>query len=208
MDCTLLADGSSDSALIHILQWILRRHGVQAQRFERYDAGRFKNPPRTLREKIDKAVDYYPCDVLFIHRDAEREDYDQREAEVLRALGQSRWGQSADIPAVLVIPVRMTEAWLLFKEGAIREAAGNPAGRVPLGLPPIRRCEELADPKQKLHLCLRTATEYAGRRLQKFNVDAAIHRLAELIDDYSPLLSLHAFQRLDEQIAELAHRPD
>ena len=47
---------------------------------------------------------------------------------------------------VLVIPVRMTEAWLLIDELALRRAAGNPNGRNPLDLPALKDLEALPEP--------------------------------------------------------------
>src|SRR5579863_3518177 len=55
----------------------------------------------------------------------------------------------------------------------------GPRGNTPLELPKLTRCEALADPKERLHRCLRVATEKRGRHLKKFNVDSAIHRVAE-----------------------------
>jgi hypothetical protein len=104
------------------------------------------------------------------------------------------------VPAVLVIPVRMMEAWLLFDKARLREAAGCPLGNTALDLPRLRSCENLADPKERLHRCLRVASEKRGRHLKKFNVDSALHRLSGLIPDFSPLRGLSAFQRLENEL--------
>ena len=48
-------------------------------------------------------------------------------------------------PAVLVIPVPMTEAWLLLDESAIRRAAGKPAGRACCAKPCQRRVDLAGD---------------------------------------------------------------
>jgi hypothetical protein len=42
---------------------------------------------------------------------------------------------------------------------ALRRAAGNPAGRSPLSLPPLSKIEAIPDPKETLHELLRVATE-------------------------------------------------
>jgi hypothetical protein len=145
-------------------------------------------------------VENFPCDLLFIHRDAEGERLDRRVAEVRKALESSASGRGGMLPAVLVIPVRMMEAWLLFDKARLREAAGCPRGNTPLDLPSLRSCEKLADPKERLHRCLRAASEKRGRHLKKFNVDAALHRLSGLIPDFSPLRRLPAFQRLEDEL--------
>jgi hypothetical protein len=201
LECTLVSDGSSDRALIPILSWLLKTNGAYlAREIEWYDPSRFRRRPSSLSERIDHAVENYPCDLLFIHRDAERDPFETRAAEVREALESSTAGQNGIVPAVLVIPVRMMEAWLLFDKARLREAAGCPQGSAPLDLPRLRSCERLADPKGQLHRCLRTASEKRGRHLKKFNVDSALHRLSELIPDFSPLRGLSAFQRLEDEL--------
>ena len=94
----------------------------------------------------------------------------------------------------------MTEAWLLVDERAIRSAADNPNGRQPLSLPPLHKIELLVDPKDFLHQCLVRASEKRGRRLDQFKRDlpSRVQRITTLIDDFSPLRSLPAFQRFEE----------
>ena len=94
----------------------------------------------------------------------------------------------------------MMEAWFLFSEEAIREASGNPAGRENLNLSRTRDIEYLPDPKAILHGLLRDASGLSGRRLKGFRTASAIHRMAEIIDDFSPLLQLDAFQELHRDV--------
>ena len=91
---------------------------------------------------------------------------------------------------ICVIPVRMLEAWLLFNEAAIRKAAGNPRGKEQLQIPDIRRLQQLPDPKNDLHQLLSIASGLTGRRQKQFNVHEKIHRLADLIDDFSSSILL------------------
>jgi hypothetical protein len=95
------------------------------------------------------------------------------------------------------VPVRETEAWLLFDEGAIRRAAGNPNGVSPLHLPRIAECEQLPDPKSVLFNTLIDASGLKGRRRRSFRPQNARARLGDLIDDFSPLRVLSAFQRFE-----------
>lgn len=201
LTCTLVADGSSDRTLVPVLNWLLSRHQLARPASVTWaDLGRLRNPPRTLENRIRVALDLYPADLLFVHRDAEAEPHERRRAEIERALLNSV--QSLGIvPAVMVIPVRMMEAWLLFNEPAIRTAAGFPTGRMDLELPRMAECEELANPKRLLHDALRRATGNTGRRLRRFNVDAAVHNVASRIDDFSPLDRLPAFAKLNEDLA-------
>lgn len=94
----------------------------------------------------------------------------------------------------------MQEAWLLFDEQAIRRAAGKPNGRHPLNLPNPAQLEAVPNPKETLIAALRSASELRGRRLARFNPHRQAYRLAQLIDDYSPLRQLPAFAALERDI--------
>lgn len=97
--------------------------------------------------------------------DAERESRAVRQGEIETAVSASLNTVSYWIP---VIPVRMTEAWLLIDERAIRQAADNPNGSVPLNLPSVSRLERFPDPKALLNELLIEASEKTGRRRAKF----------------------------------------
>lgn len=202
---TLLGDGSSDQALLPVLTWLLRQNRV-ARVIEPLwaDLRRARRRPKTLRDRLQLALYWYPCDVLFIHRDAENQDYRQRISEIETAVDGIRDDQNVP-PFICVVPVRMQEAWLLFNEIAIRKAAGNPSGRSVLTIPPVNTLEGVPDPKRVLHDALRTASELQGRRLKQFKPDVAAQRLAsEYIDDFSPLYHLPAFSRLRNDVAKIA----
>ena len=96
--------------------------------------------------------------------------------------------------------MRMTEAWLLFDEVALRAAAGNPNGKVSLALPTLGRLEALPDPKKVLRDLLVKASGLKGRHLRRFKSARAVQDLARLIDDYTPLLALPAFAAFDEEV--------
>jgi hypothetical protein len=97
----------------------------------------------------------------------------------------------------------MTEAWFLFDELAIRRAAGNPHGRIPLVLPSTSQIERISEPKKLLRDLIVTASGLTGRRQQKLRPEAALHRLADLITGYSPLGVLPAFAALTAEIRSL-----
>ncbi|MEH2420327.1 MAG: hypothetical protein V7K48_05095 [Nostoc sp.] len=201
---TLLSDGSSDKALMPILTWLLRAHQVDCAIQSNWaDLRRLPKPPKKLLPRIINSLELYPCDLLFIHRDAEREPREKRITEILEALEEAVKKPVIVPPHVCVIPVRMQEAWLLFDEAALRKAAGNPRGRQPLQLPDIRRLEQLPNPKDILYGLLCEASELTGRRLKQFSVNERVHRLAELIDDFSPLRALSAFQLLEIEIQQV-----
>lgn len=154
-----------------------------------------KKPTENLPDRIKKSLELYPCDWLFIHRDAESETVEKRLLEIETCRPQT----PQTIP---IVPVRRLEAWLLFDESLIRMAAGNPSGKADLALPQLQKLETLPDPKAMLFSLLRTASGLNGRRLAKFNVYEARARVAVLADDFSPLKQLSAFQSLAKAIQD------
>lgn len=203
---TLLSDGPSDRALLPLLTWLLRTHGVErALQAEWADLRRLPNPPTSLADRIRRGLELYPCDLLFVHRDAERASRSDRVGEIHGALRQVAAAQPVP-PVICVVPVRMQEAWLLFDEAALRTAAGNPRGRRPLELPRPAELEDLPDPKRILHDLIREASGLHGRRRKRVPVSFYAGRVAELIDDFAPLRALSAFQALEADIAEVVSR--
>jgi hypothetical protein len=66
----LVADGTSDRVLLPILTWSLKQHDVDTVMAQWADLSRIHRPP-DLRGRLKAALDLYPCDVLFVHRDSE-----------------------------------------------------------------------------------------------------------------------------------------
>lgn len=192
---TLLSDGSSDRALLPILEWVLRQASTRSLQSQWADLRQLRRPPRTLEDRIRTALDLYPCDLLFVHRDAEGVPRKARVEEIRRYLPEGH-----EPPGVCVVPVRMQEAWLLFDENALRQAADNPRGRIPVQLPSLSDLETIPDPKARLFELLGTASGLAGRHLRRLNIPTRAHRLAELIQDFSPLRRIPAFQALEEDV--------
>lgn len=198
---TLVTDGPTDAVLLHPLRWLLINNGIARPIESAWaDLRQLPKPPTRLEDKIAAAFDLYPCDLIFIHRDAEREPRANRIEEIQRAVRLVSADLFNNRPYVCVVPVRMTEAWLLFDEIKLRLAAGNPAGAIRLTIPPLQRVEGLADPKDTLHKLLQDATELPARRLKKFSSTQAFYRLAELIEDFSPLRQLPAFNNLESDL--------
>jgi hypothetical protein len=195
LTCTLVADGSSDRVLVPLLEMLLDEHcpgPYRSPHFVELPAG------LPLTDRIEQALDLYPCDLLFVHRDAEKAAPATRADEIQQALTRF-----AHCPAaVMVIPVRMTESWLLVDEKAIRTASGNPSGKAALNLPGLAKIEALPDPKEVLFEALRTASELAPNRLRKFNPEEKRHRVTDLMDSLDRLRRLPSFQHLEHQIQQ------
>jgi hypothetical protein len=199
---TLLGDGPADGCLLVLLRWLVTRILRNAQIEARFaDLSLEREPPKSLDDRIRKAVQLFPCDVLFVHRDAEAQPPDQRVAEIRRAVAAAGTGSRC----VPVVPVRMTEAWLLVDEGAIRLAASNPGGSVALDLPPLSRLEAIPSPKEVLHQALERASGRSGRRLRQFRRDMGQHvqRVAQVMQHQEHLRQLIAFQRLENDTREV-----
>lgn len=75
---TLLGDGSSDKALIPLLNWLLREHYENYAIQPTWAELHLKRGARGLSERIRKSVELYPCDLLFVHRDAENQSLSNR----------------------------------------------------------------------------------------------------------------------------------
>ena len=195
---TLLSDGPSDRALLPILEWVLRERSTWSLQSQWADLRQLRRPPRGLGDRIRTALELYPCDLLFVHRDAEAEPREARVEEIRRHLPE----ENAP-PGVCVVPVRMQEAWLLFDESALRRAADNPRGRAPLPMPSLGDLETVPDPKALLFELLEAASGLSGRHLRRLNIPARVYRLAELIQDFSPLRRLPAFEALEEEVRQV-----
>ncbi|MBW3624909.1 MAG: hypothetical protein KY468_16025 [Armatimonadetes bacterium] len=196
---SLITDGPSDQALIPLLTWTLRNfltdYAIQPQWA---DLRRLPRPPKLLSDRIEISLELFPCDLLFIHRDAERDTYASRKREIQSALQSVN--ETVEFLSVCVVPVRMQEAWLLFDESAIRQASGNPNGTDRLQLPRLAEIESEPDPKQILHSLLKEASGLHGRRLRDYPVSTSARRVAEFIEDYSPLRVLPAFNALEKDV--------
>lgn len=156
---TLLTDGSSDRALIPVLNWILSENGIRCP-IQPTWADLEALPPsdkRGLANRIQNSLVYYPCNLLFVHRDAERETRERRVQEINKAVAVLP--KESRPSFVCVVPVRMQEAWLLFDEDAIKSAAGNRRYSDALELPPVHRLEDLPDPKTLLGELLKQASD-------------------------------------------------
>ena len=198
---TLVTEGSSDTALMPIIDWVLRENGiVEPIHGEWADLGEVSFLEKiNLGIKVREAIRLYPCDLLFVHRDADRSSRHERVAEIEFAI-ESASSQISIPAAVCVIPIRMLEAWLLFDELAIRYAAANRNGLIPLEIPLLKNVEELPDPKYVLYALIKQASGLSGRRLKRLRVNQCTRRVTEFVEDFSPLRELFAFSTFEHDI--------
>ncbi|MCU6434680.1 hypothetical protein LPB67_12960 [Undibacterium sp. Jales W-56] len=189
---TLLADGSSDAMLIPIIDWVIRKN-FPTLNFQSQFARDLGQIGLDLQRRLVVALEQFPCDVLFVHRDVENQSYADRMKEISSAVNLSI---DKYVP---IIPIRMTEAWLLSDEMAIRAAAGNRNGKVKLSLPPKNKWEVLANPKEILFDALLASSEKTGRALAKFNPHLQRARVTELTEDFSTLQGLSSFDAFETE---------
>ena len=184
----VVADGGTDRRLVPIIQWAIHRldPGVEILEPE------FRKRKGSVTEFL--AAYRTGAMLIFVHRDSENFTLDER-------LGEFDGVGRQDV--VPVVPVRMSETWLLFDGPAIAQAAGSPASHVPM--PSLVQIENIPDPKDRLDdLLFQAAGAPTGRRGRNFRRSIARRRVsvAEYIADYSPLENVSAFRRFQETLAE------
>ncbi len=197
---TLAAEGPSDDMLLPIIDWVLDQTFGATAVFN----GRMW-PCRGVRQRIEQAVaEFAGADLLLIHADADsRTGYARRVAEINSAVLEVHENGIAVPPHVCVVPVRESEAWLLFDELAVRRAAMKPGGKARWKLPSPKH-DEIADPKSELESALDIASEFTGRRLAKFRRNRRAAEVAREIEDFAPLRKLDAFRAFEAQIEAFA----
>ena len=195
---TLLTDGSSDKTLLNIIKWLIDDLYPQLPCDGSFaDLRHIPNSPQTgdVIQRVICAQNYYPFDILFYHRDAEKFDVNTRKKEILKQIAPTLYSK-----IVCIIPVRMMETWLLINVDAIKKASGNRNYADIIDLPALKRLESLAKPKEILHELLEKTSGLKGRRLKTFNVHSAVHLVAENIKNYSPLRDLSAFREFERDL--------
>lgn len=194
-----LADGPSDAPLGRHVSQLARRHGVDLDVVSP-DLRRLDPPPGlSVADRVAAVFSFDDAfDLVIVHRDAEAQTHADRAAEVRAGIEAVR----PNLPSIPVVPIRMTEAWLLVDEAEIRRIAGRPTGVDALNLPAIRDIERVPDPKSVLRDALDIASGARGRRLRAFQRDFGTHRrlLLEALDHAGPVATLSAWQALEQTV--------
>jgi hypothetical protein len=185
----LLCDGTSDRALGSVAERLATALGFSID-VEVLDFSLIA-PGFTVSERLMVLPQLVanPA-VLLVHRDAEKETRSSRLAEISDSFAAT----GLILPYVPIVPVRMTEAWLLCDEDALRIASGNPAGRVKLDIR-VERAELEVDAKSVLKNKLAEASETVGRRREQLNKRFPMIRrqLLERLDVDGPVNRLSSF---------------
>ena len=169
-----VCEGSSDTPLVDHIERLLIRCGQPDPDGETWHRG--ARVADKIRQGLQAAGG---LDLLFVHRDADNAGAEARYREIEAAV---RDAAQDGLPWTGVVPVRMTEAWLLLDEAAIRDAVGKPRGRAPLDLPAPGRAERVVNPKERLKDALLAASENRGRRRRRFDQEFPLLRKRLLRD--------------------------
>lgn len=196
----LLCEGPSDAPLVPVLRTMLLEAGATSA------VGEPVPLTGTIQSKFEHLLGRSSSvDLVFVHRDADSRDPEPRYREIRAGAVAGGWSG----PLVCVVPIQMTEAWLLTSETELRIVAGKRNGRAPLNLPGLGEIERLADPKTRLHDAYVAATETTGRRRRAAESSFGTRRasLLERLNHTGEVRRLGSFARLqgeiDEAVAEL-----
>jgi hypothetical protein len=201
-ECTglFVGEGSSDRPLADLVKLLFLDRGVLLNLSSPDFAQLRDHVGSRLDQKMSVGLSLMgeSPDVVIVHRDTDNRDRTVRYDEMLRAYENAK---PAD-HMVPIIPVRMTEAWLLLDEAAIREVAGNPNGRNPLGLPRGVSVERNSNPKQLLEQAILAAADVTGRKRKCLSQRFYQNRrsLLERLDRFGPITHLPSWQQLVEDV--------
>lgn len=201
MDYTLVTEGRSDKALLRPLDWLLNIYCLEPFSGKWANPGAMDDVSRNLTTRMTQVQQYFPADLYFVHRDTDTSAVECRKVEIVDALARA----GCLSPVVCVVPTRMTEAWFLFDEGAIRRAADRARGTTALSLPDSAKAQRVADPKVLLEDALTLASELSGRKLAHFRAELGRRKalVAANIEDFSPLRHHASFRSLEHDVAEV-----
>jgi hypothetical protein len=181
IQAVFICDGKFDQCLEPIIELTARANQIALQIEMIQDIS---------EHKWSKATALAP-DLLLVHRDAEAQDPALRRREIGNKV-------QTGTPWVPIVPVRMTEAWLLVQESAIRQASGNRNGPG-IEMPAFKQIERIADPKERLKKLLEQASGLKGRRLERLKREFGDNqrRVAALITDLAALRRLPSFEQFE-----------
>jgi hypothetical protein len=202
-----LCEGTSDSALGEIFASLFLLRGIQLRvtslDFELLPHLKDKTVAGRVSNGLAIQGQSSTPDLMIVHRDSDNVEPAVRLDEIQK--GCATGGYSGAI--LPVIPVKMTEAWLLLDEQAIRKVAGKPRGKSQLPLPSPGEVERRSDPKQILAQCLIAASETTGRRRQQMHARFSSHRrqLLESLNLHGKVNELSGWKAMIETIDQLAN---
>lgn len=199
-----IAEGTSDHPLSNIVETLFFTKGVEIRLSTPDFSLLSEKVNKDIKSKVEAGVKLIGSvpDVIVIHRDADNSGTLARIKEI--DLGTRHLLNLTKV--VPIIPVKMTEAWLLLDEKSIRTVSGNPKGKVSINIPKVREVESIANPKSFLAECILTASELTGRKREtlkkRFNQNR--RQLLGKLDQEGPVTSLPSWQNLLKSVEKAA----
>lgn len=201
-----VSEGPSDEPIAEIVEDLFSVAGVRLN-LSRPDYSRLEaKVAKDVSSRVLAGVELLGQlpDVVVAHRDADNVGASARRAEILEAVA----GVDSSMYGIPVVPVRMTEAWLLLDEPALRRVAGNPNGRIRLELPSVREAERVADPKALLREKLVVAADASGRQRKRVagRFDEHRRQLLERLSSEGHHTRTASWTRLVADVADVCER--
>ena len=170
---------------------------------------------RTSGEQAEKILDaahsVYGFNLLLLHADADARNRDAAWADRIepglhRVLQASSDGEQVCDKLVPVIPVQMTEAWMLADPLVLAETIGYKDPPTRLGLPRRpRQVESFADPKAKLKEAVGIAqNDRPRRRRRDWNIKDLYQQLAGTVE-LDRLAQVPSYQQFQEELTQALH---
>jgi len=172
LSLALYSEGSTDQHFLSDVirrtsRQILDRHGQYSLNVQPIDIITFRKvglkQDECILQAARNAIDYH---VLIVHADADHRTNEKALLERFKPgymLVQNQENICKHL--VPIIPIQMTEAWMLVDHIALQDAIGTVMTARDLGLPPkAKLVENDSDPKQTLHLVLQKANAHRPRR--------------------------------------------
>jgi hypothetical protein len=212
----LYAEGETDGRFLPpIIQRttlkVLRQFEIKAVEVSFRNLSRISTSTNRNECILEAARRAYECNILFVHSDA---DHPTRERAYLERflpgyeLVQRTQGTICK-SLVPIIPVRMTEAWMLAADHALfQEIIGTNMRPQELGLVNrARQVESIQDPKQALRQILQRAGSHSSRRHQNTDIHPLYLALGRRID-LDRLYNVPSYRRFVEDLTEALARLD
>jgi len=144
-----------------------------------------KNGDRVLeiRQAAAKAAGY---NILIIHADADDKTDAQAFKERINPGFQSVQSDKTEAfckNLVAIVPVQMTEAWMLADKQTLKEELGTQKTFSELGLTfPLKQVEKIADPKSKIQEIIRIAFKDLPARRRRVNIGSLYSPLGQQVN--------------------------
>lgn len=136
---------------------------------------------------------------LAVHTDSDRDTYEERMNNKIIPAQNVLNELNDDYCKLLtpIIPVRMTEAWMLADKRLLKNEIGTDKSDAELGI--NRAPETIADPKSVIENAIRIATENLPKRRQKLSISDLYAIIGDTVS-ITELERLDSYRRLQNEV--------